>query len=40
MISIIGAGVFSIVIIHEFGHLFSAVYYKWNIDFNIDCSDD
>ena len=24
--------VFSIVIIHEFGHLFSAVYYKWNID--------
>ena len=24
--------VFSIIIIHEFGHLFSAVYYKWNID--------
>lgn len=24
--------VFSIIIVHEFGHLFSAVYYRWNID--------
>ena len=24
--------VFSIIIIHELGHLFSAVYYKWDID--------
>jgi len=24
--------IFSIIIIHEFGHLFCAVYYKWNID--------
>ena len=24
--------VFSIIIVHEFGHLFSAIYYKWNVD--------